>query len=65
MDNFRDELTSLINCHSLENASDTPDFILANYLMACLNAFDVANSARQEMLLLGRETTKQQIIERG
>lgn len=48
MKTFRDELTSLINYHSLENGSDTPDFILADYLVSCLGAFDIANSARQQ-----------------
>lgn len=41
------ELGELINRHRLENASDTPDFILANYLMDCLAAFDNAVIARE------------------
>lgn len=36
------ELVSLLNRYSAENGSDTPDFILATYLLACLAAFDVA-----------------------
>lgn len=36
---FHDELTSVINRYSKENESDTPDYILALYLMACLDAF--------------------------
>lgn len=36
--NFRDELCNLINRHSQENDSDTPDFILAEYLTDCLEA---------------------------
>lgn len=36
---FRDELTFLINKHSMENASDTPDFILANYISSCLDLY--------------------------
>lgn len=43
---FREELESLINIHSKENASNTPDFILADYLQVCLNAFDMAVNAR-------------------
>jgi hypothetical protein len=31
-----------INYHSAENGSNTPDFILAEYLMDCLGAFDKA-----------------------
>jgi len=42
MSKFRKELETLINSHSLENASNTPDFILAEYLENCLKAFDYA-----------------------
>lgn len=38
--NFRRELAALINRHSRENASGTPDYILANYLARCLDNFD-------------------------
>lgn len=31
-----------LNCHCAENGSNTPDFILAGYLMACLDAYDMA-----------------------
>lgn len=44
---FREGLQHLINCHSMENGSDTPDFILADYLSNCLNNFDVIVSARE------------------
>ena len=37
---FELELTRLINKHSLENQSNTPDFILAEYLVASLEAFN-------------------------
>ena len=37
---FRRELESLINKYSLENESDTPDFILADFLSGCLTLFD-------------------------
>lgn len=43
---FRDQLQDLINYHSMENGSDTPDFILADYLTKCLEAFDVALTER-------------------
>lgn len=43
---FRVELKSLINCHSQENGSDTPDFVLAEYLVDCLDAFDKATRRR-------------------
>jgi hypothetical protein len=43
---FRKELEQLINRHSLENGSDTPDFMLAGYLVDCLAAFDKAVTQR-------------------
>jgi hypothetical protein len=39
MPTFEQELTTLINKHSLENQSNTPDYILAQYLQSCLNAY--------------------------
>lgn len=37
---FRKELEALINRHSMENGSDTPDWLLAEYLCGCLNLWD-------------------------
>lgn len=37
---FQDELEALINKHSVEQASNTPDFILAHFLNSCLDAFN-------------------------
>lgn len=34
------ELSSLLNKHSAENPSGTPDFILASYLTGCLDVFN-------------------------
>lgn len=44
---FRDELEQLINKHSLENKSDTSDFLLADYLISCLAAFNETVRARE------------------
>ena len=44
---FRSELESLINRNSMENGSNTPDFVLAKYLEACLAAFDDAVRQRE------------------
>jgi hypothetical protein len=44
---FKEELTQLINRHSKENGSNTPDFILSGYLFACLDAFDAASRQRE------------------
>ncbi len=45
---FEDELERLINKYSKENDSDTPDFILANFLDRCLEAFNICVSRRTD-----------------
>jgi hypothetical protein len=45
---FTHELKLLIKKYTLENGSDTPDYILAKYLANCLKAFDGAVKARTE-----------------
>lgn len=42
------ELQHLLNRHSRENDSNTPDFILAEYMMKCLIAFEEASNRREE-----------------
>lgn len=37
---FQKELTSLINRYSRENKSNTPDFLLAEYMNECLLIFE-------------------------
>jgi hypothetical protein len=44
---FEKELRELINKHNEEGASNTPDFILAQYLEACLAAFNTATQQRE------------------
>ena len=44
---FETELRELINRHSAEGASNTPDFILAHYLETCLIAFNTATQQRE------------------
>jgi len=44
---FRDRVEELINITSMENGSDTPDFVLANYLAGCLRLFDTTIQARE------------------
>lgn len=46
MNRFRDDLERLLNSHSAENGSNTPDFILACFLLQCLEAFDGAVTHR-------------------
>jgi hypothetical protein len=38
--NFEKELASLINSKCMENGSDTPDFLLAEYMKGCLDLFN-------------------------
>jgi hypothetical protein len=44
---FKEDLTALINKYSLENGSNTPDFLLADYLLQCLAVFDVTIAHRE------------------
>lgn len=43
---FQQELEYLINRYSQENTSDTPDYILCEYLLDCLKAFNNASNNR-------------------
>lgn len=45
---FRMDLTALLNKHSKESGSHTPDFILARYLLFSLYAFDIATCDREQ-----------------
>jgi hypothetical protein len=38
---FVQDLTALLNVHSMENGSHTPDFMLAEYLLKCLQTWNV------------------------
>jgi hypothetical protein len=40
-------LQSLLNRYSVENGSNTPDFILAQYMLASLKAFEAASLERE------------------
>lgn len=52
---FQKELEHLINRTSQENGSDTPDWILAEYLKNCLWSFNTALEAREKWY--GRRVT--------
>lgn len=43
---FKSELRAIINRCSMENGSNTPDFLLASYLVKCLENFNMAVTAR-------------------
>lgn len=46
--NLSGDLQALLNSYSLENTSNTPDFILAQYLLDCLRAYNTAVTKRAE-----------------
>jgi len=46
--NFIDDLRIVINQYSIENDSNTPDFILAEYLNSCLDSFASAIQKREQ-----------------
>ncbi|MCK9209213.1 MAG: hypothetical protein M0P61_00115 [Ignavibacteriaceae bacterium] len=46
--NIVKDIATIINQHSRENASNTPDFILAEYLERCLITFEMASNAREK-----------------
>lgn len=45
---LKEKIRHVLNCHSAENGSNTSDFILADYLLACLAAFDTAVNVREQ-----------------
>lgn len=45
---FMDELEALINKYSMENESDTPDFILAQYIGRCLDNWNQTTHQRDK-----------------
>ena len=45
-DSLLNDVALVLNRYSAENASNTPDFILAEYLRACLMAYDAAVQSR-------------------
>jgi hypothetical protein len=53
MPSLFDELRKLINRRSIESRSNTPDFILAEYMLTCLRAFEKASKDRE--LWYGKE----------
>lgn len=54
---FEAHLRDLINRYSKENGSDTPDYILAEYMLSCLRAFNVAVNKRDSEYALPVDPT--------
>ena len=47
LEDFKKRLTSLINEENIENLSNTPDYILAEYLVRCLQNWNETTISRQ------------------
>ena len=45
---LQNDIAKVLNKASAENESNTPDWILAEYLIACLAAFDIASQRRED-----------------
>ena len=54
---FEQELRELINMYSLENESSTPDFVLASFVLASIDAFDSATKERDQHYKITFKTT--------
>ena len=57
---FKKDIQSVINRHSVDNLCDTPDFILAEFVDNVLGSFAITVKARD--LWLGRTTAGEQIV---
>ncbi len=47
IETFEQALERLVNTHSQENCSDTPDFLLARYLVRCLRVWNESVTERE------------------
>lgn len=62
---LENKLRDLLNSESREQDSNTPDFILAEFMMNCLDAFELASNKREvwyDVELTPTETLKEQPI---
>ena len=55
---FEEQLTNLINTYSFDNYSNTPDFIMADYLIKCMIAFNQATNKRLSLSSKKAENSK-------
>lgn len=63
MPNMTQEIAAVLNRHGVDSASNTPDFILAQYLVNCLNAFTQAAVHSAGMKSAGRKDPTVQEVE--
>lgn len=48
-DNLKTKLSGLLNEFSMENTSNTQDFVLAEYMLDCLRAYEKAVNYRDRL----------------
>jgi len=63
MKDFEEKLTGLINSECIENDSNTPDFLLAEYLNSCLKAWNTGVKARDKWYGVNLEPCNSHFIE--
>lgn len=61
MASFKTQLQDLINTHSRENDSDTPNFLLAEYLINCLENYELIVNKRDSFLGLPHDLYKKEV----
>jgi hypothetical protein len=58
LSDFKRELASVLNKYSRENLSNTPDYILAEYLNDCLDTFDKIIQLKEKNNVFSPESEK-------
>ena len=48
VDNLGESLRAMLNSFNREAASNTPDFLLAEYMLRCLEAYEIAVKERDK-----------------
>ena len=59
---LKDDIKLMLNKNCVENESNTPDFILAEYLLKCLNAFENAIQYRDKWYGVHLEPTNKYFL---
>lgn len=62
---FERDIMAVVNRHSMENMSGTPDFVLAVYLNNCLAAYSLAVAERETWYGRGVNNRSPRINEAG
>ncbi len=58
---LQDEIREVLNRNSAENPSNTPDFILAQFLLNCLDSFNC--TVQQRETWYGRDARPRETVE--